>query len=91
MLHLAGAGGRTDKGTKLCLHDHATLGGCDRPHCSVILSWTDKNYSTHRQLQDLAAAPGKYGMHVFVMGHCGLRQGEMAALRVQELDLSAAG
>ncbi len=44
-------------------------------------------YLTHRQLQDLALAAGKYSAVVLTLGYCGLRWGEMAAVRVQDLNL----
>jgi integrase len=44
-------------------------------------------YLTHGQLQQLADAAGKYRTVVLTLGYCGLRWGEMAGLRVQDLDL----
>lgn len=44
-------------------------------------------YLPHRQLQDLALAAGEYSTVVLTLGYCGLRWGEMAALRVQDLNL----
>ena len=47
-----------------------------------------KRFLTHQQLQAVGAGEsGRYRMAVLVLGYCGLRFGELAALRVQDIDL----
>jgi integrase len=46
----------------------------------------EKRYLTHDQLNDLARAAGRYELMVLVLGYCGLRYGEAAALRVRRVD-----
>jgi len=43
-------------------------------------------YLTHGQLADLADASGDYGTLVLVLGYCGIRWGEAAALSVRQVD-----
>jgi len=49
----------------------------------------DKRYLTHEQLHRLAVASGRFRTFVLVLGYCGLRFGEAAALRVGDVNLSA--
>lgn len=44
-------------------------------------------YLTHEQLRSLAQAAGDYRTLVLVMGYTGLRWGEVAALRVEDVDV----
>ncbi len=44
-------------------------------------------YLSHGQVAALAAAAGKHEAVVLVLGYCGLRWGEMAGLRVRDVDL----
>jgi integrase len=46
----------------------------------------ERQYLTHDQLDELASAAGDYESAVLVLGYCGLRFGELAALRVRNLD-----
>ncbi len=46
-----------------------------------------RRYLTAEQLEALADAAGSGRVAVLVLGYCGLRWSELAALRVQELDL----
>jgi integrase len=46
-----------------------------------------KRFLTHEQVAALAEATGEYGAVVRVLAYCGLRFGELAALRVAEVDL----
>lgn len=50
---------------------------------------TEQRYLTHEQLQHLAVACGGFRTLVLVLGYCGLRFGEAAALQVGQVDLSA--
>jgi integrase len=50
---------------------------------------TEQRYLTHEQLQRLAIACGGFRTLVLVLGYCGLRFGEAAALQVGQVDLSA--
>jgi integrase len=47
----------------------------------------EKKYLTHQQLADLADACGAYRTLVLVLGYCGIRFGEAAALRVGRVDV----
>ncbi len=46
-----------------------------------------KRYLGHEELQRLADAAGGYRPLILVLGYCGLRWGEAAALRVRHVDL----
>jgi integrase len=47
----------------------------------------DKRFLTVAQVADLADAAGSYGTAIRVLAFCGLRFGELAALRVRRVDL----
>lgn len=47
----------------------------------------EKRFLTHTEVADLADACGDYGLVIRVLASCGLRFGELAALRVSHLDL----
>ncbi len=47
---------------------------------------TEQRYLTHEQLHRLAVASGRFRTYVLVLGYCGLRFGEAAALRVGNVD-----
>lgn len=47
----------------------------------------ENRYLTHQQLDDLANACGPYSALARVLGYCGLRFGEAAALRVGRVDI----
>ena len=47
---------------------------------------TEQRYLTHEQLQRIAVASGRLRTLVMVLGFCGLRFGEAAALRVSDVD-----
>jgi len=49
---------------------------------------SDQRYLTHEQLHRLAVASGRLRTLVLVLGYCGLRFGEAAALRVADVDLN---
>ena len=49
----------------------------------------EQRYLTHEQLHRLAVASGRLRTLVLVLGYCGLRFGEAAALRVGDVNLSA--
>lgn len=49
----------------------------------------EQRYLTHEQLQRLAVASGRFRTFVLVLGYCGLRFGEAAALRVGDVNLSS--
>jgi integrase len=49
----------------------------------------ERRYLTHEQLQRLAVASGRLRTLVLVLGYCGLRFGEAAALRIGDVDLPA--
>lgn len=49
----------------------------------------EQRYLTHEQLHRLAIASGRFHTFVLVLGYCGLRFGEAAALRVGDLHLEA--
>ncbi|WP_310773410.1 tyrosine-type recombinase/integrase [Mycobacterium sp. Z3061] len=44
-----------------------------------------QHYLTHAQLLDLAGAAGRFGTMTLVLGYCGLRFGEAAALRREDV------
>lgn len=46
----------------------------------------ERRYLDHEQLRGLARACGDYELLVLVLGYCGLRWGEVAALRVRRVD-----
>ncbi|OMC14981.1 integrase [Mycobacterium sp. SP-6446] len=50
---------------------------------------TEQRYLTHEQLHRIAVASGKLRTLVLVLGYCGLRFGEAAALRIADLDIAA--
>ncbi len=49
----------------------------------------EQRYLTHEQLHRLAVASGRFRTLVLVLGYCGLRFGEAAALRVDDVNLTA--
>ena len=49
----------------------------------------EQRYLTHEQLHRVAVASGRLRTFVLVLGYCGLRFGEAAALRVGDVDLTA--
>lgn len=49
----------------------------------------EQQYPTHEQLHRLAVASGRFRTFVLVLGYCGLRFGEAAALHVSDVDLKA--
>lgn len=48
---------------------------------------TEQRYLTHEQLHRVAVAAGRLRTLVLVLGYCGLRFGEAAALQVSDVDL----
>ena len=46
---------------------------------------SERHYLTHRQLLDLAGETGQYETMTLVLGYCGLRFGEAAALRRKDI------
>ncbi|MBB5161597.1 site-specific integrase [Mycobacterium sp. AZCC_0083] len=48
---------------------------------------TEQRYLTHEQLHRVAIASGRLRTLVLVLGYCGLRFGEAAALRVGDIDI----
>jgi integrase len=50
---------------------------------------SEQRYLTHEQLHRVAVASGRLRTLVLVLGYCGLRFGEAAALRVADVDTSA--
>ncbi len=50
---------------------------------------TERRYLTHEQLHRVAVASGRLRTLVLVLGSCGLRFGEAAALRVADVDVTA--
>ncbi|WP_422742153.1 tyrosine-type recombinase/integrase [Mycobacterium sp. WMMD1722] len=50
---------------------------------------TEQKYLTHDQLHRVAVASGRLRTLVLVLGYCGLRFGEAAALRVGDVDVAA--
>ena len=59
--------------------------GVDLP----TLPETEQRHLTHEQLHRVALASGHLRTLVLVLGYCGLRFGEAAALRVEDIDTSA--
>lgn len=57
--------------------------GIDLP----TLPETEQRYLTHEQLHRLAVASGRLRTLVLVLGYCGLRFGEAAALQVADIDV----
>jgi integrase len=47
----------------------------------------EKRFLTHEQVSALADASGEYRLVVLILAYCGLRYGELAALRVGRVDL----
>jgi len=47
----------------------------------------EKRFLTHEQVAALADASGEYRLVVLILAYCGLRYGELAALRVGRVDL----
>ena len=60
-------------------------GGAELPRLPEI----EQRYLTHEQLHRVAVASGRLRTLVFVLGYCGLRFGEAAALRVADVDVQA--
>jgi integrase len=52
------------------------------------LSEGEQRYLTHEQLHRVAVACGQHRTFIFVLGYCGLRFGEAAALRVADVDIA---
>lgn len=50
---------------------------------------SEQRYLTHEQLHRVAVASGRLRTLVLVLGYCGLRFGEAAALQVSDVDLTA--
>lgn len=50
-------------------------------------SKAEKRFLTHGQVAQLAGAAGDYALVIQVLAYCGLRYGELAALRVGRVDL----
>jgi len=46
-----------------------------------------RRYLSHQQVAALADAAGEYGLAVRVLAYCGIRYGELAALRASHVDL----
>ncbi len=46
----------------------------------------ERNYLTHEQVAALATAAGEQGALILLLAYCGLRWGEAAGLRVQDVD-----
>jgi integrase len=63
----------------------STAEGIELPH----LPESEQRYLTHYQLHRRAVASGRLRTLVLVLGLCGLRFGESAALRVADVDISA--
>ncbi len=59
--------------------------GVDLPR----LPETEQRFLTHEQLYRVAVASGRLRTLILVLGYCGLRFGEAAALRVGDVDLQA--
>ena len=52
-----------------------------------VLPDTEQRYLTHEQLHRVAVASGRLRTLVLVLGYCGLRFGEAAALQVADVDI----
>lgn len=63
----------------------ASAEGMDLP----TLPETDQRYLTHGQLHRVAVASGRLRTLILVLGYCGLRFGEAAALTVANVDTAA--
>jgi integrase len=50
---------------------------------------TEQRYLTHEQLHRVSVASGRTRTLILVLGYCGLRFGEAAALRVEDVDVTA--
>lgn len=74
MLHAAVKDGRLPRNPAI---------GVDLPRLRPVR----RRYLRHEQLQALAVACGRYRVLVLTMGYCGLRWGEVSALRVHAVDL----
>lgn len=58
-----------------------------KPQALPRAAHSEKRFLTHEQVADLADSAGEYGTAILVLAYCGLRFGEMAALRVRNVDL----
>ncbi len=74
MLHAAVKDGRLPRNPAI---------GVDLPRLAPVR----RRYLRHDQLHALADASGRYRVLVLTMGYCGLRWGEVSALRVHSIDL----
>jgi integrase len=61
--------------------------GIDLPRMPV----TERRYLTHAEIQLLAAGAGKYQTLVLLLAYTGIRWGEVAALRVRNVDPQVRG
>jgi integrase len=57
----------------------------ERRHDLPKTGESERHYLTHRQLLDLARETGQYETMTLVLGYCGLRFGEAAALRRKDI------
>jgi integrase len=57
----------------------------ERRHDLPKTSESERHYLTHRQLLDLARETGRFEAMTLVLGYCGLRFGESAALRRKDI------
>ena len=57
----------------------------ERRHDLPKTSESERHYLTHRQLLDLARETGRFQTMTLVLGYCGLRFGEAAALRRKDI------
>ena len=57
----------------------------ERRHDLPKLGESERHYLTHRQLLDLARETGRFETMTLVLGYCGLRFGEVAALRRKDI------
>ncbi len=57
----------------------------DRRYDLPKISESERHYLTHRQLLDLARGTGRFEAMTLVLGYCGLRFGEAAALRRKDI------
>lgn len=60
--------------------------GTPRPACGSLGAKRTKRFLSHVEVAQLAQACGAYGLLVQVLAYTGLRGGEVAALRVQDVD-----